>query len=94
MKKYIVKDGTMNDGELKRVYNVPIYARDSEKITNKKFVTLGNGEQGGTQWRCFYIKYKRTFYFDRFERQAYNFFLFNNFQNRQHTINTKFKISM
>ena len=35
MKKYILKNDTMNESRLQRVYNSPIYPRDSKIYSDK-----------------------------------------------------------
>ena len=66
MKKYKLKNDTMNEPQLQRVYNYNIYPRDSKIHSDKGFVNIDNGSQGGTHWTCFYIKDNISFYFDRF----------------------------
>ena len=60
MKKYILKDNTLNESELQRVYKYPIYPRDSKIYSDRGFVNIDNGSQGGTHWTCFYIKDKKS----------------------------------
>ena len=48
MKKYNLKDDTMNESELQRVYNYSIYPRDSEIYSDKGFVNIDDGSMGGT----------------------------------------------
>ena len=45
----------MNESELQRVYNYSIYPRDSKIYSDKGFVNIDNGSQGGTHWTCFFI---------------------------------------
>ena len=66
MKKYNLKDQTMSDSDLQKVYNYKIYPRDSKITSNKGFVNIDNGEQGGTHWVCFIIKDRKSYYFDSF----------------------------
>ena len=40
----------MNEFELQRVYNYPIYSRDSKNFSDKGFVTVDKGSMGGSQW--------------------------------------------
>ena len=47
MKKYNLKDQTMSESDLQKVYNYKIYPRDSKITTNKGFVNIDNG----LQWR-------------------------------------------
>ena len=44
----------MNESELQRVYNYPIYPRDSKIFSDKGFVNIDNGFQGSTQRTCFF----------------------------------------
>ena len=75
MKKYKLKNNTMNESELQRIYKHPIYPRDSKIYSDKSFVNIDNGSQGGTHWTCFYIKDNKPYYFDSFGGQPDNFLL-------------------
>ena len=75
MKKYNFKDDTMNESELHRVYRYPIYTRDSKVYSDRGFLNIDNGSQGGTHWTRFYIKYKISYYFDSFGGQPDKFLL-------------------
>ena len=75
MKKYILKNDTMNESELQRVYNYKIYPRDSKIYSDKGFVNIDNGYQGGTHWTCFIVKDNKSFYFDSFGGQPDKFLL-------------------
>ena len=66
MKKYNSKDDTMNESELQRVYNYPIYPRDSKIYSDKRYVNFDNGIRGGTHWVAFYVKDNKSYYFDSF----------------------------
>ena len=66
MKKYNSKNNTMNESELRRLFNCKIYPRDSKIITDKGFVNIDNGSLGGTHWTCFIVKDNKSFYFDSF----------------------------
>ena len=48
MKKHNLKNITMNERELQRIYNYKKFPRDSQIITDKGFVNIYNGSQGGT----------------------------------------------
>ena len=48
MKKYNLKNDTMNESELQRIVNYPIYPRDSKIYTDKAFVNIDNGLRRGT----------------------------------------------
>ena len=56
----------MNEFELQKVYNYPIYPRDSKIYSDRGFVNIDNGAQGGTHWTCFIVKDNKSFYFDSF----------------------------
>ena len=66
MKKYKLKNDTMNESQLQKIYNYPIYPRDSKIDSDGGFVNIDNGSMGGTHWTCFIVKDKKSFYFDRF----------------------------
>ena len=75
MKKYKLKNNTMNEIELQRVYNYEIYTRDSKIITDKGFINIDDGSHGGTHWTCFIVKDNKSFYFDSFGGQPDKFLL-------------------
>ena len=56
MQKYNLKDQTMNESDLQKVYNYNIYPRDSKILSDRGFVNIDNGEQNGTHWNCFIYK--------------------------------------
>ena len=66
IKKNKLKNDTMNESELQRVYNYPIYPRDSKIYSDRGFVNIDNGSQGGTHWTCFIVKDNKSYYFDSF----------------------------
>ena len=66
MKKYKLKNDTMNESQLQKIYIYPIYPRDSKIYSDKGFVNIDNGSQGGTHWTCFYISDYKSYYFDSF----------------------------
>ena len=45
-KKYNLKNDTMIESEIQRVYNYPIYPRDLKKYSNKGFVNIDDGSMG------------------------------------------------
>ena len=75
MKKYNLKDETMNESQLQRVYNYPIYPRHSIIATNKGIVNIDDGSQGGAHWTCFIVKDNKSYYFDSFGVQPDKFLL-------------------
>ena len=64
MKKYNLKNDTMNESQLQQNYNYPIYPRDSKINSDRGFVNIDDGSQNGTHWTCFYIKDNKSYYFD------------------------------
>ena len=66
MKKYNSRNDAMNESQLQRIYNYSIYPRDSKIYSDRGFVNIDNGSQGGTHWTCFIVTAKKSFYFDSF----------------------------
>ena len=75
MKKYKLKDDTMNESQLQKIYNYPIHPRDFKIYSNKGFVNIDDGSQGGTHWVCFIVKHNKSYYFDSFGGQPDKFLL-------------------
>ena len=75
MKKYKLKNDTMNESQLQKVYNYPIYPKDSKIYSDKGFANIDNGYQGGAQWCAFYIKDNKSYYFDSSGGQPDKFLL-------------------
>ena len=66
MKKYNLKNDSKNESQLQKIYNYPIYPRDSKIYSDKGFINIGNYENGGSHWCRFIIKDNESFYFDSF----------------------------
>ena len=75
MRKNKLKNDTMNESQLQRVYNYSIYPRDSKIYSDKKFVNIDIGSRGGTHWTCFIVKDNKSYYFDSFGGQPDKFLL-------------------
>ena len=75
MKSYNLKNNTMKESQLQKIYNYPIYPRDSKIHSDKGFVNKDNGSQGGTQGTCFIVKDNKSYYFDSFGGQPDKFLL-------------------
>ena len=75
MKRYKLKDDTMNKSELQRVYNYSIYPRDFKICSDKGFVNIDSGSERGTHWTCFIVQDNKPDYFDSFGGQADKFLL-------------------
>ena len=56
----------MNESELQKIYNHPIYPRDSKIYSVRGFVNIGGYFNGGSHWCCFIIKDNKSYYFDSF----------------------------
>ena len=56
VKKYNLKKTTMDESELRRDHKNPIYPGDSKLYSDKGFVIIHNGTQGGSHWTYFQIK--------------------------------------
>ena len=56
----------MNESQLQRIFNYPIYPRDSKSYSNRGFVKIYNGQMGVTHWVYFIVKDNKSFYFDSF----------------------------
>ena len=66
MKKNNLKDDTMNESQLQKIYNYPIYPRDSKIYSDKGFVNIDNGAQGESHWTCFIVIDNKSYYFESF----------------------------
>ena len=56
MKKYNLKDQTMSESDLQKIYNYKIYPRDSKITTDKGFVNIDNGSTRRNSLGLFYNK--------------------------------------
>ena len=75
LKKYNLKNDTLNESQLQKVYKYPIYPRDSKIYSDRGFVIIDNGSQGGTHWTCFIVEDNKSYYFDKFDGQPDKFLL-------------------
>ena len=75
MKKYNSKNNTLNESGIQRIFNYNINHRDSKIYSDKVFVNIDNGSQGGTYWTCFIVKDNKSYYFDSFGGQPDKFLL-------------------
>ena len=69
MKKCNLKKDNMDESQLQKFYNYPIYPRSIKVYFDKGFVNLDNGSQRGTHWICFVVNNNKSFYFDSFGGQ-------------------------
>ena len=88
VKKDNLKNDTMKESQLKRIYNYPIYPRHSKIKSDKGFVNTDHGSQGGSHWTCFIVKDNKSFYFGSFGVQP-DKFLLTNYLNHYFIINIK-----
>ena len=65
----------MNESQLRKICNHPIYPKDSKIYSDKGFVNIDNGSQGGTHWTCSYIKDNKSYYLDSIGGQLEKFLL-------------------
>ena len=56
----------MNESQLQKMYNHPIYPRDSKIYSDKGFVIIDNGSMGGSHWCSFIINDNKSYYLDSF----------------------------
>ena len=75
MMKHNKKVDTMVEADLKKLYDLPIYPRDSEITTNKGSVVFNTGSMGGPQWVCFSITDKKSYFFHSLGGPLEEFFL-------------------
>ena len=75
MKKYNLKNNTMNESHLQRVYNYTIYPKNSKIHSDRGFVNIDDGQLGGTHWTCFILKDNKSYYFDSFGEAPDKFLL-------------------
>ena len=74
MKKYFLKNVTMIESELQRVYKNQIYPRVSRLYSDRGSVKIDNGSQGGSHWTCFIIKIKNHTTLTRLDELLINFY--------------------
>ena len=75
MEKYNLKNNTMSESELQRDYKYPTYPRGSRLYSDKRFVKIDDGSQGGSHWTCFIVKDNKSYFFDSFGVQPDKFVL-------------------
>ena len=75
MKKYNLKDDTMNESQLQKIYKYSTFPRDSKRHSDKGLVNIDNGYRGGTHWVGFKLEDNKSYYFDRFGGQPEKFLL-------------------
>ena len=73
MKNYNLKNDTMNESQLQRIYKYPIYPRDFKINSDRGFVNIDNASMGGSHWTCFIVKDNKSYYFDSFGGQPGKF---------------------
>ena len=59
-----------------REFIIILYTPEIQKIySDKRFVNIDNGSQGGSHWTCFIVKDSKLYYFDSFGGQPDEFLL-------------------
>ena len=76
MKKYNLRNDTMKESQLQKLYNYPTNPGDSKIYSDKRFVNIDKGSQGGSHWTRFVVKDNKSYFFDSFGG-APDKFLFN-----------------
>ena len=61
-----MKTNTTNESQIQKYYYCPIYPRDSQLHSDKIFVNIDDGSQGGNHWTYFIVKDKKSYYVDSF----------------------------
>ena len=61
-----MENDTLNESDCQRISTYPIYPRVFKVHSDRGFVNINNGPQGGTHWCCFKIKDNKSFYLDSF----------------------------
>ena len=56
----------MNESQLQKNDDLPIYPRDSKTYSDRGFVNINNGSMGGSHWVCFMVKDSTSYYFESF----------------------------
>ena len=75
VKKHSIKDDTMTESGLQKVYDYSINPECSAFFSDRTFVNFDNGSMGGSHWAAFYVKNSKLFSFDSFRGQLDNFLL-------------------
>ena len=65
----------MHEREIQRVYKYNLHSRDSKIYSDKGFVNIDDGSQGGSHWTCYIKKDNKLYYFDSFGGQPDKFLL-------------------
>ena len=63
----------MNESQLQKLFNYAIYPGESKLYSDKGFVNIDNGSQGGTHWTCFIKKDNKSCFFNSFSVQPDKF---------------------
>ena len=60
MKKNNLKNDTMNESDLQKIYDFHIYPRGSKIISHKGFVNIDDGRLGETYWTFSIVKDEKS----------------------------------
>ena len=58
MKKYKLKNDTMNESDLQKINDYPI----NPIYSDKGFVNVDDGKMGGSHWTCFIVKDNKSYF--------------------------------
>ena len=77
MKKYKLKNDTMNESEIQKNYNHKYTPETLKFIQIKDLLTqtMAVWVMGGSHWTCFIVKDNKSYYFDSFGGQSHKFLL-------------------
>ena len=56
----------MNESQLQKVFNYPVYPGDSKIYSDKAFVNIDDGSQNVSHLTCFKVKDEKSYYFESF----------------------------
>ena len=66
LKKNILEDDTMDESQLQKIYNYPLYPPDSRLYSDGGFVNIDDGSQRGSHWTSLIVKDNESYYFESF----------------------------
>ena len=66
MKYFNLRNNSMNESQLLKIYKYPIYPRDKKIYCDKGFENFVDGSMNGTHRTCFIVKDNKSYYFDSF----------------------------
>ena len=61
-----MKNDTLNEFQLQKIYSYHIHPTVLKIYSDKGFVNIDNGSQGGSHWCVFYVRDDKFYYYDSF----------------------------